>query len=215
MPLPPWSEVWDALRFLIAPALIASFLVMLAVRLLAGERFSVLASAFALAAGVVAGNYWSETIQWRVDSDRPLNERDMRTAVGWSLEGKPPAEPDEGEQKKDEPSRVPSGHCWLPWLAGLAILVDLLARLVPRASGAGWAARTLVAVLAGRLLTLHTSARGSAVGNLGKLGLAILLESGHPPRAGHAAGRTELSRRSFRSALSPPVSLFCTGIRRV
>lgn len=154
MPMPPWSEIWDALRLLIAPALGMSLFVMFVGRYLAPGRLSILVPALALAAGVIAGNYFREAMTWQIDSDRPLNERDMRTALGWSLEGKPAVEPSDAESdlKKDELT-IPPARYWLPWLAGLAILIDMLVCVLPASPSLGWVLRTMAALLAGRLLT--------------------------------------------------------------
>lgn len=148
MPLPPWGEVWDLLRLLLAPVAGVSLVLMLAVRCLGGERLAPLAAAAAVAAGVLVGNYFREAMLWRIDSDRPLNCRDLRTALGWSLESKPVTEGDEGESLP-----VPPARYWLPWLAGLALVIDLLARVPGVPVTLGWVARTLLAMLAGRLLT--------------------------------------------------------------
>jgi hypothetical protein len=172
MPLPPWSEIWDAVRFLIVPSFGTSLLVMLVGRRLAGERYSVIVSALALAAGAIAGNCFREAMTCRINSDRPLNEHDLRAVLGWSLEGKPVAEPSASDQETEEPP-VPPARYWLPWLAGLGMLIDLLSRLV--SPGAGWAARTAVAVLAGRLLT-PAELRIDVPWASWALGLSILLE---------------------------------------
>ncbi len=185
MPLPPWSEVWDALRFLIAPTLAASLLVMIVGRYLTGERFSIFATALALAAGVVAGNYFREDMPWRIDSDRPLTVGDLREVLGWSLEGKPPAESSETDQDKKEPTqsddekkepiRVPQSTYWLFWLAGLAMLVELLARFATLPPSIWWTIRALVAVFAGRLLT-PADLRVEHSWTPWALGIAMLLE---------------------------------------
>jgi len=152
MPLPPWSEVWDAIRLLIVPGLGASFLVLLIIRSIVGLRFSAVAVVFGLAAGLLAGNYFREAIPWRFDSDRPLNQRDLRMVLAWSLEGKPPADSLEGDEGHEEQPSIPASLYWLPWAAALAMLVDLLARLIPFPT-IGWSLRTIIAVFAGRLLT--------------------------------------------------------------
>jgi hypothetical protein len=176
MPLPPWSEVWDAIRLLIVPAFATSLLLMLLGRRFSGERSAVIAPALALAAGVLAGNCLREAMPWRIDSDHPLNEHELRTVLGWSLEGKPAVEPSAADPEREEPPEqppVPPARYWLPWLAGLALLIDLLARLV--SPSGGWAARTAVALLAGRLLT-PADLRIDAPWASWTLGLAILWE---------------------------------------
>jgi hypothetical protein len=91
MPLPPWDQVWDLLRLLLAPALAASLIVMLALRVLGGERLAPLAAALAVAAAVFAGNHFMPLFQWELQPGRPLTLADFRTALGWSLETKPSA----------------------------------------------------------------------------------------------------------------------------
>jgi hypothetical protein len=175
MPLPPWSEVWDALRLLIAPALGASLLVMIAGRYLTRERFSIITTALALAAGVVAGNYFRGDMPWRIDSDHPLNQSDLREVLGWSLEGKPAVEASETDQEKEEPLRVPQATYWLPWLAGLAMLIELPARFIRGPASIWWTIRTLAAVMAGRLLT-PADLRIEQPWASWALGLSILVE---------------------------------------
>jgi hypothetical protein len=121
-------------------------------RYLTRENLSIIVTAVALAAGVIAGNYFRGAMAWRIDSDRPLNARDLRDALGWSLEGKPSMEPSDADQEKAEAIPIPPSPYWLPWLAGFAILIDLLARFVPLPPSIWSTARTLAAVLAGRLL---------------------------------------------------------------
>src|SRR5207249_2402998 len=147
--VPPWDLTWDVLRLVLAPALGASLAVMLAIRWLGGERLAPVGAALAMAAGVFAGNYvYSQgSIEWQPDKNRHLTLHDLGTILRWSLEKK---EPPEDEQ--DPPSRWVPRH-WLPWLAVLAMLVELVVGLPHFPSNAGWIARTLVAALAGRLLT--------------------------------------------------------------
>jgi hypothetical protein len=154
--MPPWNEIWSALRLVIGPALGASLAVMLLVRLLAGEKCAPLAAALAVAAGFFTGNYFREAFAWRIDSDRVLNTKDLRLVLGWSLEGKPPPpeeESDESAAPKEEPPPIPPARYWLPWLAALAMLIDLMTRLPGMPTNLSWIARTLIAVLTGRLLT--------------------------------------------------------------
>jgi hypothetical protein len=146
MSLPPWHLVWDMLRLLLAPTLAASLLVMLALRVLGRERFAPLAAAVAIAAGVFAGNHFKETIEWQLQKGRPLTVDDLRTVLGWSLESKP------SPTGALAPPMVAARY-WLPWLGGLAMLVELLVGLPRVPVGLGWVLRALVAMFAGRLLT--------------------------------------------------------------
>jgi hypothetical protein len=150
IPLPPWSEVWSVLRHLIAPALAASLSLMFLVRGLGGQRLASFAAALAIAGAVCAGNYYREAISWRIDGERALTIGDMGTVLGWSLESKPaPAE--DGPAIPSLPL-VPSRY-WLPWLAGLAMVIELLVRLPRVPPGVAWMTRTVAALFAGRLLT--------------------------------------------------------------
>jgi len=110
MSLPPWSDVWDVLYRLMAPGLAASLLVMLAVRLLGRERLTPLAAALALVVGVF-GSYCfrEEGINWRFDNERPLTANELLTVLGWSLEGKPPAAPQETDEA-GEPLPTPESE---------------------------------------------------------------------------------------------------------
>jgi hypothetical protein len=155
--LPPWDQTWNALRLMLAPAFGASLVLMLVVRLLGRERLTPLAAALAVAGGVLAANHFRESLPYQFDNNRPLTVDDLGTVLGWSLEGKPkpPSQEDGTEQaptSAPEP-RMPDAWYWVLGLAGLAMLVELLARLPFVPSSAAWVARTLVAVLAGRLMT--------------------------------------------------------------
>lgn len=155
MPLPPWNEVRDALLLVLAPAAGASLALMLLLRVWGGPRWAPLAAALAFASAVTAGNYFPEAFAWRLDSERPLTAGDLRTVLGWSLEGKPPAKETENPEPtpEAEPPPLPSPRYWLPWLAALALVIEGLSLLPATPPAAGWVARTLASVLAGRLLS--------------------------------------------------------------
>src|SRR5437879_4635184 len=87
--VPPWDQTWDVLRLVLAPALGASLVLMLVVRLLGRERLTPLAAALAVAVGVLAANYFKESLPFQYDNNRPLTADDLRTVLDWSLEGKP------------------------------------------------------------------------------------------------------------------------------
>jgi hypothetical protein len=148
--MPPWNDVWDVLRQLMAPALGASLVLMLAVRLAGRERLTPLAAALALTAGVLVGNHFRvpTPITFPLEPDRPLTAHDLVQVLGWSLESKP-----RSAMQDESAPRAMSSHYWLPWAAGLALLVELLVRLPGVPPSAGWAARALVAVFVGRVLT--------------------------------------------------------------
>lgn len=147
--MPPPGEVIDLFVRLLLPAMAASVIVMALLRRLGGERFAPLAAALALAVGVLVGNYFREAMPWRLDSERSLTGYDLATVLGWSLEQKPTGEI---EDTTDLPPLPPSRY-WLPWLAGLALLVELLVRLPAVTPSMGWILRTGTVLLAGRLLT--------------------------------------------------------------
>jgi hypothetical protein len=156
--LPPWDQTWDVLRLVLAPALGVSLALMLMARLLGRERLTPLAATLAVAGGVLAANHFKGSVPFQYDNNRPLKIEDLRTVLGWSLEGKPQPPPqDEGAEQApsntDEP-RLPESWYWVLWLAGLAMLVELLVRLPIVSSSVAWIARTwVVAMVAARLLT--------------------------------------------------------------
>jgi hypothetical protein len=151
MSLPPWNVTWEIIQMLLGPALGASLAVMLAVRLVGRERLTPLAAALAVAVGVFAANYFKESVPFQYDNARPLTAHDLYTVLGWSLEKQPPGE--EEEPQDLHALLMPPLYYWLLWLAGLALVVEMLARILHVPASAGWVARTLVAVFAARLLT--------------------------------------------------------------
>jgi hypothetical protein len=190
--MPPMSEVLDAGLKLLGPALAASLAVALGLGRLVGARFRPGAAALAVAAGVLAGNALRDVFPWRLDHERPLTFRDWRAGLEASLETRPAAEPAEGESSPSPPT-----YYWLPWLAALAMAVEL-ALLAGADSGPGWAARTVVAMLAGRLLTLP-GARGELPWAPWCLGVVILL---------HWGVAVSLARR-WKDGLVPAVQAAC------
>ncbi len=176
MPEPMVEVLADKSLTLVGPALLTSLVLMPALMLvllaLRATRLAPLAAALALAAGVFVGNETRlrDPIRVHLDTeptpegklqDRPLTVDDLATVLGWSLEAKPPPkvgdpEASDSPEPEYELPLPPPGY-WLPWLGGLALLVELLARLPRVPASLGWTARTLVAVLAGRLLTAGLS----------------------------------------------------------
>lgn len=157
------TELQDALRLMVIPSAVTSLVLMslfllflLLLRWLGWHKAVGLtpwAAALAVAAGVYVGNECRERepLPWQFDNSRPLTAHDFGTVLGWSLESKPQAV-DTSTDDPDEPFPARTTY-WLAWLAALALLVELLARLPHVPFTVGWVARTLVAVLAGRLLT--------------------------------------------------------------
>jgi hypothetical protein len=172
--MPPWSEIWSMLRLVVAPGLGVSFLIMFLARWAGGERLSAFASALAIAAGVFVANEFRESIAWRVDPGRELNQRDLRTALSWSLESKPVRDDAETADSTDDLPLKPARY-WLPWAAELALLVELFLQIPRFPFTAAWVLRALAATFAGRLLT-PTGMRIEAPWISWVLGLTILLE---------------------------------------
>lgn len=172
---------------LVLPAICASLVVMFAVRLVGGQRVGPLATMLAVVAALLVGavfvdNSLSEEFPWRLERDRPLKEDDLRQVFAWSLEEKPaPKPPEDGAEaagnlpEEDPPpiNRLPI--YWLPYLAVLAMVVEILLPLLAVPAGPGWAVRTGVALLAGRLLC-RSDVRIEHPWISWALGLAILLE---------------------------------------
>jgi hypothetical protein len=152
--------------------------VMLALRIVGRERLAPLAALLAVAAGIYAGNYFMDPkpMPWQLEKNRPLTVTDLRTVLGWSLEAKPAAE---ATDTSADPPPKPRPIYWLPWLAALAMLVELFAGLPKVPGGITGAARALTAMLAGRVLTPSVSPEDfrTAMPEVSwLLGLAILLE---------------------------------------
>jgi hypothetical protein len=167
--MPPMSEVLDAGAKLLGPALAASLVIALALGRLGRGRLLPVAAGLAVAAGVLAGNASRDVFPWRVDHERPLTFADWRSALEASLEARPVPEGEESPV-------VPPTYYWLPWLAALAVVVELACAVGP-GSGPAWAARAVVSLLAGRLLTLPV-ARGELPWASWGLGMVILLNWG-------------------------------------
>ena len=153
MPLPPWDLVWPMLLWLFFPTFAASFVLMLLVRWAGGERLGPLAAGLAVVAGVVAGNHFREIFTWQLDTGRPLTAAEFGMALGWALESKPANKDTEYTGDLDGPPPLQPARYWVPWMAGLVLVVELIAGLAFVPAAAGWTARTLAALLAGRLLT--------------------------------------------------------------
>ena len=160
---------------LLVPALGAALVVMVAVRYLGGERLAPLAAALALTAGIVAAllvadHFERETFVWKRDQDR-TRFKDLRFTLAQSLEPSPA----ESTDKDYEPPPIQPSHAWLPWLMALAMAVELYARLPHIPVSLGWVSRTLVALLAGRMLT-PADVRADMVWSSWLLALVILVE---------------------------------------
>ena len=156
--MPPWNELWDLFRYLLVPAAGISLAVMLAIRLFGGEKWGALASALSVLGGVLAANHWREAMPIRLQEDRPLSCGDLIRVLGWSLERKPIVSTDDfaslenfGSLPEDVPQVSP--RYWLPWLAILAIGIELLAGWPRFSPGTISAAKAFVSLMAGRLLT--------------------------------------------------------------
>jgi hypothetical protein len=174
--MPPefWDIAGDYLFLLILPTLGASLAVMLDVCYRGGGRYAPLAAALAVTAGLASGTFVrSDVIDYRVDSDRPWSVTDLATVLGWSLEGQAP--PKEGEPPPEDPPPKKQPRYWLIWLAGLALAVESLVRLMYLPAGVAWSARTLMAAFAGRVLT-HEQMRQDMPWMPWVVGLGILLE---------------------------------------
>ncbi len=145
MPQLPWDRVHDILANLVIPAFFASFVVMAAMQLAGRGRDAPLAAALAVAVGVVNGNHLSPAIEWRIPPEFAWTWPSCRAALGWPAAAVPG---DAGE-----PLYLPPARFWLPWLAGLAMAVELLAKLPGLRGVLGWLPRLLLALLAGQVLT--------------------------------------------------------------
>src|SRR5262245_8945668 len=169
--MPSWNdELWPVLRLIVAPGAAASLLVMLALRCL-GTRWTPLAAALAFAAGVLTANHFRPDV---LNLGQTLKIRDTITVLGWSLEAKP-ERTDEDQAAAEGDLAVPPTQYWFPWLAGLALVIELSVRLFRLPAGAGWATRTALALFAARLLTpAHT--RLASPWASWALGLAMILE---------------------------------------
>lgn len=164
---------------LFAPALVVSLLVMFVVRSLGGPRITPLASALALAAGILTANHFRDAMPLRFDDDRAFAWSDFRKALGWSLEGRPATpklESQEGDEQQEDDLRVPPSRYWLPWMAFFSAAVGLLCRLPFVPSRAVLVIWTVTALFAARLLT-PAFLRMDAPWLSWALGLVILLES--------------------------------------
>jgi hypothetical protein len=169
----------------------ASLVVMLVARLLGGKRAGALATVLAVTAamfvglsGIVVGNNLSNLSPWQLDPDpdRPWDAGEfaeqLPRALFWSLEEeKATLEAVEGPAAEGVRPMNPDrrSRYWLPWLAGLAMIVELLLPLLRVPSGPGWSLRTVIALLAGRLLTPNVQ-RMEDPWVSWALGVVILLE---------------------------------------
>ncbi|HYV34705.1 MAG TPA: hypothetical protein VE988_03310 [Gemmataceae bacterium] len=150
MPDIPWAEMWLVFRYAVPAALGASLVVALVIRLIGGERLMPLAAALAVAAGVFAANHFHNAIErWELHPTRAWTALDFVKVMGRSLEEKPEAE------NVDDPNAklpLPQPKYWLPLLAALAMIVEVLVSLPGVPPAAGCIARTAVSLLAARLM---------------------------------------------------------------
>src|SRR5262249_51553109 len=131
---------------------------------------------------------------------------DFLTVLAWSLEQKPIS--GQNEDIPFPPAQEP-GY-WLIWLAGLAVMVELLLPLLAVSNGPAWVLRTVVALLAGRLLTPNPpssehSTRIDYPWLPWALGLVILFEW---------ALLTFLARR-WRDGVIPTALAICCGMTAI
>jgi hypothetical protein len=184
--------LWATISTLVAPAIGASIVTMFVVRWLGGQRLGSVATMLAVATALVVGgalfeNSVSEPLPWRLGSETELKVKHFVTVLGWWLEDKPQpkpvddAAPAEPVVEDDAPPFPPTNQSryWLVWLAALAMIVEVLLPLLAVPDGPGWAIRTVVALLAGRLLTPNypgASMRLEHPWVSWALGLVILLE---------------------------------------
>jgi hypothetical protein len=183
------QHAWEKLSMLVGPAAGASLVMMLIIRLAGGQRVGSLATLLAVAAGVYVGaalvsNSVSDEYPWQLESDpkMTLKTKDLLQVFVWSLEEKP-ALPEDGAAQdgtkaaEDPPSLRRMPLYWLAYLAGLAMLVEMLLPMLVVPAEALWVVRTVIALLAGRLLTPGFQ-RMEHAWIPWALGLAILLEWG-------------------------------------
>lgn len=195
------ERAWDYATTLVLPAAVASLLIMLAVRPIGGRRSGALASMLAMCAGIfvsglalhvlnlppsadpikpyLTNEISSNSKPWQLDpqGDQPFDLNEVVVALGLSLEEKPaPADGLPADQPEAEPPTPRHGpRYWVPWLAALAMLVEFLLPVLRIPAGPGWAVRAILALFAGRLLTLNLL-RASYVWLPWAVGLMILLE---------------------------------------
>ena len=130
----------EILKVIVGPAAGISLVVMLVVRLLGGEKLTPLAASLAVVAGLYAGNHFRALMAELVRDQHPTLET-LRSMLAQVLE------------RVREPGSMPQLHYWLPWLAILAAMVELLVGWSFVPSSFGWIARGLVAFFAARALT--------------------------------------------------------------
>jgi hypothetical protein len=147
-----WELIEDRLRTLVLPTFGVALAVMLVGRLIGGRRLAPLAAALALVAGVVAGNHFrqGEIISWWLDDAPPPHVGQLLGMIGRTLEG---TASQAEEVVAGQHLRVPASRFWLPYLAAVAMLVELIAAWSTNLAGPLWAMRMAFAVFAARMLT--------------------------------------------------------------
>ena len=168
-----WEEISEQglalLTTVVLPAMVASLAVMQVIRWCGGKHLGSLATVLAVSAGMYVGlngvwtaNALSDEFPWRLhkDQEEPFQLSDLGKALVWSLEEEKPKAAPEDAAAEEPPAEVIKPmdtsrrtRYWLPWLAGLALLIEFLLPLLHVPSGPGWTLRTALAMLAGRLLT--------------------------------------------------------------
>lgn len=139
--MPPLQLVLNvALQGVALPLMVVAAVGYVSARFL-GQPGRIAGGLVAMALGFVAGNYFLDAIELRIDSEHAFSIPDFVRAIGMTITGVIPA----GQS-------VPSSRVWLFWSAVLAGLVGLLLRVPRLPIAAAWMIRVVTVIFLSRLL---------------------------------------------------------------
>ncbi|CAN5533309.1 hypothetical protein BH11PLA2_BH11PLA2_39340 [soil metagenome] len=146
--MPPWELIQSALLETVLRPLVVSTLVFLIATYLKQVRIG---AVLAVVLGILASNQKREAIDFRIDSEHPLETKELlaaghRTVMGIS-----------GEDFITPPARY-----WLPWAAYLAAIAGVFTQSTRMPKWLAWLLRLTVSILIARLLVSLSSREETA-----------------------------------------------------
>jgi len=139
--LPPLQLICEtAFQTVLVPLAVAAAVSFAVVRF-SSRRGEVAGGAIALAAAFLAANHFRGAVEFRLDNERPLAAAELIRAA-WRVV----------IATSDSAIALPPAYYWLPWIAFLGTLAEIVASQRRVGCVPGWLIRTAAAAVASRLL---------------------------------------------------------------